>query len=647
MTCQRARRALRNRVRGLTWATGLSLTACTAVDDPTLKVASDPRFAEPSSKQTVRPHDPLRHVFWGDLHIHTSHSYDAYTFGVRATPDDAYRYAQGETIEHAIGYPIRALRPLDFAAVTAHAEYLGAARRRAERAETLGDPPPSLGDIVATGNRFYITYHFLKTTLTQMGSTDRREATFGQESKAASGEAWEDIRSAAERHNDPGRFTTFIGYEWSSMPNEENLHRNVIYRSALAPALPFSARDSEDPEDLWQALEEQRELGMEMIAIPHNANVSNGRMYERTRFDGSPIDEAYSAARMKNEPISEILQVKGQSETHPNLSSKDEFADFEIYDEVMSTDGRPSQPQGSYAREALKTGIELSATHGWNPFQFGFIGSSDSHNASSAVEEDNFHGKLPMLDGTAGLRLGESTWLPKSQIRSLKWGAAGLAAVWAEENTRASIFDGLRRKETYATSGPRIAVRLFGGWQYPADLTQAPDFLSDAYANGVPMGGTLPGAPGSVSPRFAVWAIKDPQGANLDRIQIIKGWVDSTGQSHERIYDVAASDARLPGDGVHPIPPVGNTVDLETARYSNSIGATELQVVWEDPHFDPAQEAFWYARVLEIPTPRWSTYDAVALGVTPPEPSTIQERAITSAIGYSPPASTSNHVKIP
>ncbi|MCH2184472.1 DUF3604 domain-containing protein, partial [Myxococcota bacterium] len=381
---------------------GLGLTACTAVDDPTLQVGSDPRFAEPPPKQNARPHDPLRHVFWGDLHIHTSHSYDAYTFGVRATPDDAYRYAQGETIEHAIGYPIRARRPLDFAAVTDHAEYLGAARQRAKRSEANGDAPVSLREVVATGNRFYITYHFLKTTLTQMGSTDQREATFGQENETASSDAWEDIRSAAERHNNPGRFTTFMGYEWSSMPNEENLHRNVIYRSARVPIRPFSARDSENPEDLWRALEAQRERGMEMISIPHNANVSNGRMYARTRFDGSPMNEAYSAARMKNEPISEILQVKGQSETHPTLSSKDEFADFEIYDEVMSTDGRPSQPRGSYARDALKAGLEFSATRGWNPFRFGFIGSSDSHNASSAVEEDNYHGKLPMLDGTAG-----------------------------------------------------------------------------------------------------------------------------------------------------------------------------------------------------------------------------------------------------
>ena len=628
---------IRSCLAKITLVTGIGFTACTAVDDPTLNAVSDPRFAEPAPKQTVLPHDPLRHVFWGDLHIHTSHSYDAYTFGVRATPDDAYRYAQGETIEHAIGYPIRARRPLDFAAVTDHAEYLGAARQRAEKAQANGVEQVSLREVISTGNRLYITFNFLKTTLTQMSSTDQREATFGQESETASNEAWQDIRSAAERHNAPGRFTTFIGYEWSSMPNEENLHRNVIYRSARTPSRPFSARDSEDPEDLWRALETQRGLGMEMISIPHNANVSNGRMYEPTRFDGSPMDEAYSIARIKNEPISEILQIKGQSETHPSLSSKDEFADFEIYDEVMSTDGRPSQPRGSYARAALMTGLEFSATQGWNPFRFGFIGSSDSHNASSAVEEDNFHGKLPMLDGTAGLRLGETTWLPKSQIRSLKWGAAGLAAVWAEEKNRASIFDGLRRKETYATSGPRITVRFFGGWRYPFDLTQKPNFVDQAYALGAPMGGTLPESPGPLAPRFAIFAQKDPLGANLDRIQMIKGWVDETGQSHEKIYDVAASGARLSSARSESIEAVGNTVDLQTARYTNTIGATKLEVVWEDPDFNPDHEAFWYARVLEIPTPRWSTYDAVAMGVEPPEPSTLQERAITSAIGYAPP----------
>ena len=612
------------------------LAGCGGFEDPTLDASQEARLSAPAPVLKSVERDPLRHVLWGDLHIHTSHSYDAYTFGVRARPDDAYRYTKGETIQHAIGYPIRAKRPLDFAAVTDHAEYLGVARRQAEEAEARGEQATMLREVLETGNRLYITFHFLRTTLTQMGSTETREATFGAQSDDAGREAWQEIVNAASRHNIPGSFTTFVGYEWSSMPNDENLHRNVIYRSELVPDRPFSSRDSENPEDLWKALEEQRKSGMEMISIPHNANVSNGRMYARTRFDGSPMDEAYASVRMKNEPVSEILQVKGQSETHPILSSEDEFADFEIYDQVMSTDGRPSQPQGSYARDALRAGLEMSSAHGWNPYRFGVIGSSDSHNASSSVEEDNFHGKLPMLDGTAGLRLGESYWLPKSQLRSLKWGAAGLAAVWAEENTRSSIFDSLQRKETYATSGPRLTVRFFAGWDYDKTLIDDPHFVAQAYAGGVPMGGTLAGERSGRTPRFAVFAQKDPMGANLDRIQIIKGWVDSAGESHETIYDVAASDGRMLASDSNRLPPVGDTVNLETAEYSNDIGATQLAVVWTDPEFDPAQEAFWYARVLEIPTPRWSTFDAVAMGIKPLEPSTIQERAITSAITYEP-----------
>lgn len=611
----------------------LLLVACGRVDDPTLDPPPDPRLDAPPRPLRDLGRDPLRNVFWGDLHIHSSHSYDAYTFGVRALPDDAYVYAKGGTIRHAVGYPIRATRPLDFAAVTDHAEYLGAARAAAE---ARGDAEHRLRAVLESGSRLRITWHFLRTTLGQMGSRETREETFGTGSRAVADNAWRDIVGAAARHDEPGRFTTFVGYEWSSMPAEQNLHRNVIYRSGRAPERPFSSRDSEDPEDLWRALEVQRGQGMEMIAIPHNGNVSNGLMYDRAALDGSPLDAAYATARMKNEPISEILQVKGASETHPVLSSEDEFADFEIYDRVMSTDAPPSEPRGSYARDALRTGLEMSAAHGWNPYRFGVIGSSDSHNASSSVEENAFHGKLPLIDGTAGLRLGESLLLPRDQVRGLQWSAAGLAAIWAEENTRASLFDAMRRKETYATSGPRIVVRFFGGWAYPDDLVDDSGFVGKAYAAGVPMGGDLDGPATTAAPRFAVSALKDPVGANLDRIQIVKGWVDTEGASHERVYDVTASDQRRADDRTRRVAPVGSTVDVATATYRNTIGAARLAVVWTDPDFDPEREAFYYARVLEIPTPRWSTYDAVRLGVTPPEPSAIQERAVTSTIWYRP-----------
>jgi hypothetical protein len=410
------------------------------------------------------------------------------------------------------------------------------------------------------------------------------------------------------------------------MPDENNLHRNVVYRSSRAPEYPYSSLDSDDPEDLWRALEQQRSEGMEAIAIPHNGNVSNGLMYDRVAFDGSPL---------RNEPISEILQVKGSSETHPILSSEDEFAGFELFDQLLSASGELSEPRGSYARYALRTGLELSAERGFNPYRFGVIGSSDSHNASSSVEEANYHGKLPLIDGTIGLRLGKSLWLPAEQQRGLRWSAQGLAGVWAEENTRAALFDAMRRKETYATSGPRIQVRFFAGWSFEPDLVSAPDFVTRAYAQGVPMGGALAGVEDAGAPRFAVVALKDPLGANLDRIQLVKGWVDADGASHERVYDVVASDGRMP-DASHRVEPVGSTVDVAGARYENSIGAVQLASVWRDPDFEPTQEAFYYARVLEIPTPRWSSYDARTMGVPAPEPATLQERAITSAIWYRP-----------
>jgi len=375
---------------------------------------------------------------------------------------------------------------------------------------------------------------------------------------------------------------------------------------------------------------------MEVLAIPHNGNVSNGRMYDRVTQSGAPLSAEYAETRMRNEPISEVFQVKGQSEAHPRLSTEDEFADFELFEQVLSAQAIESEPRGSYARDALRTGLELTARDGFNPYRFGVIGSSDSHNASSSVEEDNYHGKLPLLDGTVGIRLGVSLLLPESQQRGLRWGAAGLAGVWAEENTRRALFDAMRRKETYATSGPRITVRFFGGWGYEPAILDDADFVERAYDTGAPMGGDLSAGDALGPPRFLVIAAKDPLGAHLDRIQIVKGWVDAAGASHERIFDVAASGGRLPDPVTHRARAVGSTVDVERASYENGIGAPELRAFWSDPEFDPKLEAFYYARVLEIPTPRWSTYDARAMGVPAPEPAAIQERAVTSAIWVSP-----------
>ncbi len=612
----------------------LLLAGCFQVDDPTLDPLREARFDAPPPPLRAEARDPQGHVFWGDLHIHTAYSYDAYTFGVRALPDDAYTFAKGGTIQHALGYPMRLSRPLDFAAVTDHAQYLGVAR-------SLGESSPeevTLREIMQTGNVLRISAHFYATVLSSMGTTAQREEAFGGDrDPAVPQDAWLDIVASAERHNQPGRFTTFIGYEWTSMPDENNLHRNVIYRTSRAPGFPFSSLDSEDPEDLWRALEIERSRGLEMIAIPHNANVSNGLMYDRVRLDGSPLTAAYAKTRMRNEPISEILQVKGQSEVHPILASEDEFADFEIFDQLMSARGGLSEPRGSYAREALKTGLELSSARGFNPYRFGVIGSSDGHNAASPVEEDDYPGKLPLIDGTAGLRLGKTLLIPASQNRGARWSAMGLAGIWAQENTRESLFEAMLRKETYATSGPRISVRFFGGWRFDPSLLATPDPVGKAYAEGVAMGGTLGKRPPGGAPRFLVLVWKDPLGANLDRVQIIKAWVDGAGASQETIYDVAASGGRRPHPATHRVPAVGNTVNVATASYTNTIGAAQLEAVWTDPDFDPSAEAFYYVRVLEIPTPRWSTYDARDLGVAAPAPTSLQERAITSAIWYQPP----------
>lgn len=607
------------------------LGACSKLDDPSLTPDS-----EIVTEQPEKPPVPFvkeRQVLFGDLHIHTELSTDAYIMGVRSLPEDVYTFARGGSITHGAGYPISIARPLDFVAVTDHAEYMGQTRLAKLDVPTTRRP---LSDLLKNGRIWEITLAWWETS----GQINSNGFSPGGApvDKTVNRSAWQMTIDAAERHNEPGVFTSFVGYEWSGDAGDitSHMHRNVIYRGSNVSELPFSKLDSNRPEDLWQFLDNERRKGITAMAIPHNGNLSGGNMYAPQDSAGRPLDANYAQMRSRYEPITEILQIKGASETHPLLSSEDEFANFEVLKESLFTGETTLETvKGSYLRDALRVGLELSHSEGFNPFKYGVIGSSDSHNASSPSEEFNYTGKLPMLDGSAGLRTDAALLSLKGLNPVTSWGSGGLAAVWAQENTRSSIFDALQRKETYATSGTRLIVRFFGGWNYSSSDLSAVDVIAQAYANGVPMGGNLkPMA--AEAPSFLITALKDPQGANLDRAQIVKGWIDDNGISYEKVFDVAAADGRAIDPATGKLPDVGNTVDVATGNYTNSIGGTSIFAHWRDPQFVPTQQAFYYLRVLEIPTPRWSTFDAITLGTEPMQPATISERAITSAIWYLP-----------
>jgi hypothetical protein len=448
---------------------------------------------------------------------------------------------------------------------------------------------------------------------------------------------WKETTEAADRHNDPGQFTAFIGWEWTSAPGGANLHRVILMKEDAEVAnkfLPYSTLQSSRPEDLWNWLgSTANRLGANFISIPHNANLSNGMMFDDVDSEGRPITEQYARTRMRWEPIVEATQFKGDSETHPLLSPTDEFADFEYYGYLLTQDQRPIEgaAKGSFVRSALVRGLEIEGQVGANPYKFGMIGSTDSHTGASTAEEDNFHGKFG-YDSIPANKGGDAL----SGATGNDMGAQGLAAVWAEENSRDSIYNALMRKEVYSTTGPRMQVRFFGGWDFALEDAEAKNISKIGYAGGVPMGGDLTHAPGDKALSFLIHAVKDPAGANLDRVQVIKGWLDAEGVGHHTIFNVALADDRTEADG--EVPPVGNTVNLETAMWDNSIGDAQLATVWTDPEFDPAQRAFYYVRVLEIPTPRHSLLDAVATQQPHPDdhPATIQERAYTSPIWYTP-----------
>ncbi|MBS0321756.1 MAG: DUF3604 domain-containing protein [Proteobacteria bacterium] len=584
--------------------------------------------------------NPLRDAYFGETHVHTSWSFDAYIFGNHLTgPADAYDYAKGKTIKHPLGYDIKIDTPLDWMGVTDHSEYAGVVRLSNDPTSTLSKLPIAKELLVKQPSDIQRIYLWLGTSMIEMKPI--KELV----SPEVAGTVWKSNNAAADAANQPGKFTAFCAYEWTSTPDFQNMHRNVFFKDcAKVPEQPFSSLDSQAPEDLWNWMDGQRKSGNELLAISHNANVSGGLMFPtEVDFKGRPIDKAWAESRDRNERLTEIKQIKGASETHPLLSPNDEFASFEILNFLLGDpEGKFTTIPGSYVRQALKDGVAMQEARGYNPFKTGFVGGSDSHNTGVPYRQNNFFGGHAELDGDLKQRMAGRNFTGLD-VRAEN--PAGLTGVWAEENTRASIFNAMQRKETFATSGPHIKLRFFGGWDYPKDIAQQKGWIATSYAKGVPMGADLPAGKGK-APTFVVWAVKDPTSGNLDRIQIVKGWAKN-GQSFEKIYDVVWSGKRKPDPFTGRVGPVGSTVDVANASYTNTIGSVELKTAWTDPDFDPSVDAFYYARVLEIPTPRWTTIQAKELKIPPPAgfPATVQERAWASPIFYSPDATARKAAK--
>ena len=604
-------------------------------------------FRKPAYSPPAGRNFPVR-PFFGDTHVHTSFSMDAGAFGARLTPQDAYRFAKGHEITASSGQRAKLSRPLDFLVVSDHSDNMGFFP------QLFAGKPEMLAD--QTGRRWYDMIQTGKganAALEIIGSFS--QGTFPKALSSLPGtpayrSAWQETIKAAEEANDPGRFTAFIGYEWTSNTGGNNLHRNVIFRDgAMRASLvePFTTQrplGSDNPRDLWkwmQAYEEKS--GGDVLAIAHNGNLSNGRMFPIIEPGiGRPVDREYAETRARWERLYEATQIKGDGEAHPFLSPNDEFANFERWDKGnldLSELKTPEMLEHEYARSGLKLGLKLEQELGTNPYKFGMIGSTDAHTGLAAVDEDNFFGKTSSSEPSPERATHPFVKAAKATIMGWEQTSSGYAAVWATENTREALFDAMERRETYATTGPRMIVRFFGGWDFETADAQSRSPAVVGYQKGVPMGGDLRNAPPGRAPGFLVAALKDPLGANLDRIQIVKGWMTKDGKLEEKIYDVAwgNADRRKAGaDG--KLPPVGNTVDVANATWANTIGDPELITMWRDPEFDPSQRAFYYARVLEIPTPRWTAYDAKYFGIQMPKevPTSQQERAYTSPIWFTP-----------
>ncbi len=628
-----------------------------------------------------------RNPYYGDLHVHTKYSFDAYVFGVTASPDDAYRYAKGAAVKHPLGYEMKLREPLDFYAVTDHGFYMGMIQAYADTSTDISqndfaEPFHNLNrldnlTVESAGERSNIFSSVLGATIIKPypdWHPNLLKAYFSRNTQGAlrsfdydiHKSAWADVARSANEHNDPGNFTTFIGYEFTTSTDIEggNLHRNVIFESSKASIRPWTRIDSINPEDLWTWQDRLREKGVDTISTPHNSNGSNGQMFEMESFKGNALDVEYAEKRMRNEPLVEITQVKGTSETHPLLSPDDEWADFEIMDvRVGSRPPTYSKPSGSYVREAYLNGLTLEFTKQGNPYKFGLIGSTDTHVVASSLDESNYWSKVGLLDGDPENR--GSVPLKEENVARLEeymrafnqpistvsleqgeyantgftqWGASGLAAAWAEENTRESLFAAFRRKETFATTGPRISVRFFGGYNLSSIDLNSESLVSEAYSKGVTMGADLLNNDDQI-PEFIVWALRDMNSAPLQRIQIIKGWIDmNSGRPKEKVFDVACSDGLEPDPITNRCPDNGARVNINDCSISSNVGSSELKTVWKDPEFKVDDKAFYYVRVLENPTCRWSTWDAIKSGFKPREGlhETIQERAWSSPIWYIP-----------
>ena len=678
-----------------------ALLSCTSPDD-IVDYTEDLAVADPAPG-TTPGYSEDKNVYFGDLHVHTKHSFDAYIFGTTATPDDAYEYAKGNAIEHPLGYEMQLREPLDFYAVTDHGFLLGSVegwadpdngREGTEPFHNLNAPENLTQESIAHRSQLFQSYVrniatfsniWTRTIAYLTGDTARGSTIYDVDVHRT---AWKDVIQSAQRHNDPGNFTTFVAYEFTASTTRSantegasalgcllsgngcnfegappfenaNLHRNVIYKGNKFTVEPFTRLKSVNPEKLWTWMDDLRDRGVDTIAIPHNSNGSNGQMFEMENWEGLPISTQYAEFRMRNEPIVEMTQVKGTSETHPILSPNDEWADFEIMWQRVGNSSY-SRPFGSYVRQAYLDGLGMEEEGRGNPYKFGMVGASDTHTGAISDDESDFHSKIGIFDGTAvgrgsvPISDADVELLTGGQdIRQLSfkkigdrnfnntifntWGASGLAAVWAEENTRDSIFDAFRRKETYATSGSRIKLRFFGGYDIDESILSKDNLIKEAYKRGVPMGQDLAASDGK-APSFVIWAMRDKNAAPLQRVQIIKGWVEkTTGRPFEEVIDVACSDGLLPDPVTKRCPDNDALVDISDCSISSDRGANEIKTVWTDDSFDSTVKSFYYVRVLENPSCRWSTWDAVKNGTKPREDlqPTIQERAWSSPIWYS------------